>query len=92
MKFLLAALSCLLLGFSSALSAHAPSPVSLAYLGAIRSYMSSMRLTQPDSTSKEGLNEYFNTVDANGDNQISKAEYNQYSMDRNNFTQSEEST
>ena len=52
--------------------------------------MSSMRLIKPDSN--ENLNEYFDTIDANGDNRISKAEFNQYSMDRNNFTQPEDSS
>ena len=89
MKQIVTAFSCLLVTFSSALSS--PSPVSLAYMGAIRSYMSSMRLMKPDSN-ENNLNEYFDTVDANGDNLISIAEFNQYSMDRNNFTQPEDST
>ena len=68
MKLLLAAaLSSLLLSVSSAVSVDlSQSPHSIAYLRAISSYMSSMRLMKPDS--REGLNEYFNTVDANGDN------------------------
>ena len=76
---------CLLLTLTSALTP----PVSLAYMGAIRSFMSSMRLIKPDSN--ENLNEYFDTIDANGDNRISKTEFKQYSMDRNNFTQPEDS-
>ncbi len=89
MKQIITAISCLLVTFSSALSS--PSPVSLAYMGAIRSYMSSMRLMKPDSN-ENNLSEYFDTVDANGDNLISIAEFNQYSMDRYNFTQPEDST